>query len=161
MSSLISADRVYRASDLNRRGREVLDTARASGARIVDTDGTSMVLVTERVLEQTVGRLELATMLVAAMRAWRELANGQDVTVDALRWVNRLDPTDRATFAEEVAAAFDETSRTSDPIPLRILLREWEVTARQPYDEQLKARLAAGFDPGAYVEIERPPDAAS
>lgn len=161
MSSLVSADRVYRASDLNRRGREVLDTARASGARIVDTDGTSMVLVTERVLEQTVGRLELATMLVAAMRAWRELANGDDVTVDALRWVNRLDAADRATFAEEVAAAFDEASRTSDPIPLGILLREWEVTARQPYDEHLEARLAAGFDPGAYVEIERPADTAS
>ena len=36
--SMISADRVYRASDLNRRGREVLDTARATGARIVDAD---------------------------------------------------------------------------------------------------------------------------
>lgn len=161
MASPISADRVYRASDLNRRGREVLDTARASGARIVDTDGTSMVLVTERVLEQTVGRLESATMLVAAMRAWRELANGDDVTVDALRWVNRLDVDDRATFAEEIARAFDEASRTSDPIPLAVLLREWEVTARQPYDDQVEARLAAGFDPGTYVEIERPADAAS
>lgn len=159
--SMVSADRVYRVSDLNRRGREVLDTARATGARIVDTDGTAMVLVTERALEQTVGRLETATMLVAAMRAWRDLERGGDVTVDALRWVNRLDADDRATFAQEIAAAFDEASRTSDPIPLGLLLREWEVTARQPYDEQLEARLTAGFDPSHYVELGRPADDAS
>ena len=158
--ALVTTDRIYRASDLNRRGREVLDAARLSGARIVDTDGTSMVLVPERVLEQTVDRLAMETMLVAAMRAWRELAGGSDVTVEALRWVNRLDADDRATFAEEVVAAFDEAGRTSDPTPLRILLYEWEVTARLPYDKQLNARLAAGFEPGSYAEVERPVDAA-
>ncbi len=156
----VSSERVYRASDLNRRGREVLDTARRAGARIVDTDGTSMVLLTERVLEQTAGRLEVATMLVAAMRAWREVSSGVDVTVDQLRWVNRLDDADRQTFAEEVAAAFDEAGRTSDATALRILLHEWEVTARQPYDAQLEARLAGGFEPDDYLEIERPADAA-
>jgi hypothetical protein len=82
--ALVTTDRIYRASDLNRRGREVLDAARLSGARIVDTDGTSMVLVPERVLEQTVDRLAMETMLVAAMRAW-QAAKGLPVTgrVDA------------------------------------------------------------------------------
>ena len=59
-----------------------------------------------------------------------------------------------------VYVAFDEAGRTSDPTPLRILLYEWEVTARLPYDEQLNARLAAGFEPGSYAEVERPVDAA-
>ncbi len=155
---LVTSDRIYRASDLNRRGREVLDTARTSGARIVDTDGTSMVMVPERVLDRAAGRLDVAVMLVAAMRAWRELEAGGDVTVDTLRWINRLDAEDRATLAREVVAAFDEAGRTANALPLGVLLDQWETTASLPYDQEYLARLDDGFDPASYVEAERPTD---
>ena len=156
--SLVSSDRIYRASDLNRRGREVLTTARASGARIVDTDGTALVMVEEGVLDRALERLGVAEIQIAAMRAWRELAGDRDVTADLMRWANRLHPDDRAILAQELADSLDEAARTGDARELLQMLREWEKTSELPYDQELVDRLAAGFDPSEYIEVLRPTD---
>ena len=154
--SLVSSDRIYRASDLNRRGREVLTTARASGARIVDTDGTALVMVEEGVLDRALERLGVAEIQIAAMRAWRELAGDRDVTADLMRWANRLHPDDRAILAQELADSLDEAARTGDARELLQMLREWEKTSELPYDQELVDLLAGGFKPEDYIEVGRP-----
>ena len=155
-ATLITSDRIFRASDLNRRGREVLDAARATGARIADTDGAAMVMVAEGAVERVLTRLGVAELQVVAMRAWRELDAGRDVTADALRWANRLDADDRKELADDLIAAFDEAGRTGDARPLMLLLAEWRVTAEQPYDVGLLDRLGDGFRPEDYREVGRP-----
>jgi hypothetical protein len=87
----MSTDVIYTASDLDRRRREVTDTARRGLARIRDTDGTGLVLLP---------------------------AHHYEVLETVSRWYDRLDVVERARAkpaAERVPADFGDLTWLRHP----------------------------------------------
>jgi hypothetical protein len=153
----MSTDIIYTASDLDRRRREVTDTARRGVARIRDTDGLGLVLLPARhydVLE-AVGRWHDRLEIVERARA---KPPGDRVASDFgdLTWLRHLDEDDLATFVAEVRAAVSLAYHDDDLGELEQLLRDWRITADELADATRREVLLGGFDPGDYIETTRP-----
>jgi hypothetical protein len=67
LTTMLSANRAYQATDLARNHRQVVDDARAGIAVIRDKDGTALVMTTAAVLEraQEIGATAVAVVQVA------------------------------------------------------------------------------------------------
>src|SRR5438309_1968950 len=101
-------DRVYLASDLAQRRREVIDEARSDFAQIRDTDGTSLVM-----LEQ--GRFDFLRGMLALVPKWvrldlalnRPFAERQSTDFGELAWLESFDQEDQETFRGELLEAIN------------------------------------------------------
>jgi hypothetical protein len=148
---------IYTASDLDRRRREVTDTARRGLARIRDTDGTGLVLLPAGhydVLE-AVGRwhdrldvVERARAKPAPDRVARDYGD--------LTWLRHLDDDDLATFISEVRAAVFVAYHDDDLTELDQLIRDWRATASELADPTRREILLGRHNPDDYVEANRP-----
>lgn len=152
--STVASNVVYRASDLNRRGREILDAAREGGARIADKDGVPLLLIPEseiKAAESASADLELA---VCAHEILRDLEESRVVTLADFRWVNRLEADERSEFMAELRESLAPAGTHSDYFDLRTLLGEWEVTSRLPTGSL--GVLEAPYSEDDWVSVERP-----
>lgn len=150
---------VYRASDISRKAREVLEGAKSGGVRIADKDGVSLLVVREsdvRAVEASQERLQLVVDAHELLMALSGVAEDQPIASDAFRWVNRLDVADRAEFQAELRGALDDIRVRGDYDALAVMLGEWEITAGLPYDPEYLAILQGGYRPEDWVEVERP-----
>ena len=153
----MSTDVIYTASDLDRRRREVTDTARRGLARIRDTDGTGLVLLPARhyeVLEAVsrwYDRLDVVERARAKPAADRVPADFGDLT-----WLRHLDDDDLAQLLHEVRAAVSVAYHDDDLTELEQLVRDWRVTADELADPARREVLLGGFDAADYVEAARP-----
>ena len=153
----MATDVIYTASDLDRRRREVTDTARRGLARIRDTDGTGLVLLPARhyeVLEAVsrwYDRLDVVERARAKPAAERAPADFGDLT-----WLRHLDDDDLAQFLQEVRAAVSVAYHDDDLSELEQLVRDWRATADELADPARREVLLGGFDAADYVEAARP-----
>jgi hypothetical protein len=60
---------IYQASDLNRQGRAILDAARQGEARIRDTNGASLLLLSEERVQISTELLQISSNLVTLLEA--------------------------------------------------------------------------------------------
>ena len=150
-------DVIYTASDLDRRRREVIDTARRGLARIRDTDGTGLVLLPARhydVLEAVSrwhDRLDVVERARAKPAPDRVAHDYGDLT-----WLRHLDEDDLATFIGEVRAAVLVAYHDDDLTELDQLVRDWRATADELADPARREVLLGGLDPHDYVDAARP-----
>jgi hypothetical protein len=151
-----TADRVYRASDLNRRGREVLDAARETGVRIADKDGLSMLMLPESLVVAAARASDERDALVDAYATLFDLDAGESVAVEAMRWVNRLSPEDRSEFIDELRSEIRRSVRDDDVSQLLVMLGEWKVTSTVSNQAGYLDVLNAPFDPDDFFEVGRP-----
>jgi hypothetical protein len=153
----MATDVIYTASDLDRRRREVTDTARRGLARIRDTDGTGLVLLPARhyeVLESVsrwYDRLDVVERARAKPAAERVPADFGDLT-----WLRHLDDDDLAQFLHEVRAAVSVAYHDDDLGELEQLVHDWRATADELADPARREVLVGGFDAAEYVEAPRP-----
>lgn len=148
---------IYTASDLDRRRREVTDTARRGLARIRDTDGMGLVLLPARHYEvlETVSRW--FDRLAVVERA-RVKPAGERGAADfgELTWLRHLDEADLATFLFEMRAAVSVAYHDDALDELEQLVRDWRATADELADPARRDALLGGFDPDDYVDAARP-----
>jgi hypothetical protein len=153
----MARDVIYTASDLDRRRREVTDTARRGLARIRDTDGTGLVLLPARHYEvlETVSRWYDRLDVVERTRA---KPAGERLPADfgELTWLRHLDDDDLAQFLQEVRAAVSVAYHDDDLSELEQLVRDWRATADELADPARREVLLGGFDTADYVEAARP-----
>jgi hypothetical protein len=148
---------IYTVSDLDRRRREVTDTARRSLARIRDTDGMGLVLLPARhydVLE-AVSRWHDRLDVVERARA-KPSPDRLPHDYGELTWLRHLDEDDLLTFISEVRAAVLVAYHDDDLAELDQLVRDWRATAGELADPTRREVLLGGLDPGDYVEAARP-----
>jgi hypothetical protein len=153
----MARDVIYTASDLDRRRREVTDTARRGLARIRDTDGTGLVLLPARHYEvlETVSRWYDRLDVVERTRA---KPAGERLPADfgELTWLRHLDDDDLAQFLQEVRAAVSVAYHDDDLSELEQLVRDWRATADELADPARREVLLGGLDTADYVEAARP-----
>jgi hypothetical protein len=153
----IVPDVIYTASDLDRRRREVTDTARRGLARIRDADGMGLVLMPARhydVLE-AVSRWHDRLDVVERARA-KPAADRLPRDYGDLTWLRHLDDDDLTVFIGEVRAAVLVAYHDDDLTELDQLVRDWRATAGELADPARREVLLGGLEPGDFVEAARP-----
>jgi hypothetical protein len=153
----MSADAIYTASDLDRKRREVTDTARRGLARIRDTDGMPLVLLPARHYEVLEAVSRWYDRLDVVDRARAKPATDRDVhDFGELTWLRHLDDDDLTTFVTELRTAVSVAYHDDDLTELEQLIRDWRVTAEELADPIRREVLLGDFDPDDYVEVSRP-----
>jgi len=161
-STIDPTDHIFQTSDLNRQGRTVLNCARAGVARLRDTDGTSIVVMSES---------RFAAMVTAAhaaanfMLVEERIAHGGGATLAPAElgewtWLRHLDVEDLAEFLKDVREALIVVVHESEPTQLLTALREWKATAEALADELSRSTLLGSVDADDLVPAARPEVAA-
>jgi hypothetical protein len=155
----MSAEVIYTASDLDRKRREVTDVARRGVARIRDTDGMGLVLLSARhyAVLDAVSRwhdhLDTAQQALAKPADDRVPRDYGDLT-----WLRHLDDDDLATFIAELRAAVSLAYHDDDLTELNQLAADWRTTADELADPARRHVLLGGFAAGDFTEAQRPED---
>jgi Family of unknown function (DUF6247) len=155
----MSAEVIYTASDLDRKRREVTDAARRGVARIRDTDGMGLVLLSARHYEvldavsRWHDRLDVAQQALVKPPGDRVPRDFGDLT-----WLRHLDDEDIATFITELRAALSVAYHDDDLTELDQLVRDWRTTADELADPARRQVLLGGFATDDFVEVGRPGD---
>ena len=142
-----STDMIFQPTDLNQKGRAILDAARESEARLRDKDGLALVMTRESrhsALKAVAGAaanlLALEMVLATApdrLPAIQEL--GEWV------WLREFSRSDLESFVAEMREAIVISSREESEEPIRNALYAWRVSAEALEDPTRRAVL---FNPG-------------
>ena len=148
---------IFQASDLNQRGRAVLDAARAGEARVRDKDGLSLLVLPERrvralsaVVQAAINLavVELALALPPERRAPHEYGEWT--------WLRSLDEEDLAEFVGEMREVLIVAGREEAPERLEETLQSWRATARALEDPIARGILLGEHRAEDFVEVSRP-----
>lgn len=150
---------VFQASDLNQRGRAVLDAARTSEARVRDKDGIGLIVILEqrfrtlRTALDTAANLMAVEQMLDVERPDRTLRDYGDWT-----WLRVFDDDDMQEFVREMRDALLVAGREESIDQVEETLERWRITARQLSDPQRNAILlrGEGLDPDDFIQVERP-----
>lgn len=154
---------IFQSSDLNRRGRDVLDAARAGIARIRDTDGASLVLTREDALDAMSRQLDAMRELAEAMASFITLDRALDhehrepgiSELGSWLWMRRLPAEDAAEFLHDVGDALYESCRSLSITPLSTVVDDWRATAEALDDTLARETLLGASSSNDYIEAKR------
>ncbi|MBI4319647.1 MAG: hypothetical protein HY675_14255 [Chloroflexi bacterium] len=148
---------IFQASDLNQKGRALLDAARAGWARLRDKDGVSLVMLPEKRVDAL---LKVADAVANLLTIERALAHKQEGQLDLSgfgewTWLRVFDEDDLAEFTDEMREAVIVAAREQSADLLEETLRRWLVTAEVLRDP-LRREILLGTDREEdYVEVSR------
>lgn len=159
---------IFQASDLNRRGRSILDAARDGVARIRDTDGASLVMTGEAEFQAMRDRLDDLRRLTDAMASFITLDRALDhehrtpslAEWGAWTWLRELPAEDAGAFLHDIAEALYASCREMTAAPLSNVLSDWKATAEALNDPLSRETLLGHNTADDYLEVERPEAAA-
>jgi len=145
---------IYQPTDLvGGKRRAFLDAAKTGRARLRDSDGTSIVALSEAELNAldlvatwSDERDRLAALLATHDRALTTLELG------SLAWLHSLDRDDQLAFVAELREALVLALSRRDGAPIRETVRAWRVTAAELDDPVRRQVLLGRFDARDYVE---------
>lgn len=147
---------VFQASDLSQKRREFIDQARIGGARLRDTDGTSLVMVRGSRFEFLD---ELATWTHRLLDLHHALRQGDAPTprqLGDLAWLRFFDGDDRREFATELEDAMAISIADGSLDHLHQIVDAWRTTADTLEDPLSREVLLGHFDPTDFVDAPRP-----
>jgi hypothetical protein len=156
-NAMTVAATIFQASDLNQRGRAVLDAARGGEARVRDKDGASFLVVPEHRLRTLIAVAQAAANLatieqaLATAPADLSLADYGDWT-----WLRHLPADDLPAFLDDARQALIVAAREETLTVLDATLRDWRVTAEELSDPLRRAILLGEHRAGDFVEAARP-----
>lgn len=152
------ASTIFQSSDLNQRGRAVLDAARAGLARLRDKDGMSLVMLPEGRLSA----LRTVASCAANFLAIEDiLTSGRDKTLapsdyGEWTWLRAFDHEEVATFMGEMRYALVVAAREESSDLIEEILDRWRVTARVLDDSLRREVLLGTHRDEDFVEVSRP-----
>jgi hypothetical protein len=155
---------IFQASDLSRRGRAVLDTARDGLARIRDTDGESLIVAREEAYEAMRQQLLVFRELADAMASYITLDRAIDhehrrpalAEFGSWTWVRHLPADDTAEFVRDISEALYASCRELSAIPLAEVVEAWRASAEALSDPLSRETLLGQSSADDYVEAARP-----
>lgn len=145
---------IFQPTDLvGSKRRAFLDAAKNGRARLRDSDGTSIVALSEAELEAldliavwSGERDRLFRMLLASEHPLTTLELG------SLAWLHSLDREDQFVFATELREALTLALSRRDGAPIRDTVHAWQVTATEMEDPSRRTILLHGFDEKEFVD---------
>ena len=149
---------IFLPSDLNRRGRAILNAARQDVARIRDTDGTSLVVMPE----ERVQALEIVARAASNLALLEEILDrSPSPSPDSFSavdwaWLRVFDAEDLQEFVREMRAAVVAAFRDRDPRIVDDMLHRWRVTSQVLDDPLRRAILYGPVNLDDFVEVARP-----
>jgi hypothetical protein len=149
-------ERIYSASELANRRREVIADARADHAQIRDTDGTSLVMLAEsrfnflQAMPESVRRL---VQLELALN--RPYAERRSTDFGDLAWLAAFDDGDQHTFRLELLEALNLAVANNELAPVATCIGDWRRTARALMNDRGRGVLTSAGD-DAFDEVRRP-----
>ena len=149
---------IFQASDLNQKGRAVLDAARAGWARLRDKDGVSLVMLPERRVDALLKVANAVANLLVIERAIAQKQEGQlDLTsLGEWTWLRVFDKEDLAQFIDEIRDAVIVAAREESAELLDETLQRWRVTADVLQDPIRREILLGADREEDYMEVSRP-----
>lgn len=157
---MVSAGKVFQASDMNRQGKAILDAARSGEARIRDRSGTSLLLLQEEQVQIVRRLLQVASNLGALVVALGIPEDSrQDLAYGDWTWLRHLDEQDRHDFIKEMSQEFTIAAREQSQRALKAVeeaLSAWRTTAEEVADPTRKAILLSVHNDDDFVEVARP-----
>lgn len=153
----VPADIIYAVSDLDGRRRAVTGAARRGPVRILDTDGTALVLLPARhydvldAVSRWHDRLDVVERALASPAGQRTPRDYGELT-----WLRHFDDEDLRTFLAEVRAAVFVAYHDDDLAELEQLVRDWRVTASALAGPHSRASLLSALAEDEFVEVQRP-----
>jgi hypothetical protein len=149
-------ERVYLASDLAQKRREVIEEARSDYAQIRDTDGTSLVMLEQRRFDFLRGMLGLVPKWVRLDLALsRPFAERRSTDFGELAWLESFDQDDQETFRGELLEAINLAVANGDLAPIKTCIDDWRRTAQALSNDKVKRALTRPGDDD-FTEVKRP-----
>ena len=152
------AGMIFQSTDLNQRGRAILDAARDSEARLRDKDGLALVMTREsrHAALKTVARSAanlLALEIVLALAPDR-LPGIQEL--GEWTWLREFSRADLESFVAEMREAIILASREETEEPIKHALYAWRVSAESLEDPLRREVLSSPGTEEDWVEVTRP-----
>jgi hypothetical protein len=160
----IATPTIYQSSDLNQRGRAVLDAAREGFVRVRDKDGASLVMTREERFDELQRSNAVGNGLAHAMASFMLIEQAVEHRTDAKPalaemgdwvWVRYLPVEDLHDFVTEIHDALYQSCREFSLEPLQDSLDAWRETAMALRDPLSRETLLHD-SPDDYVEVPRP-----
>jgi broad specificity phosphatase PhoE len=159
LEAMLAPAAQFRSSDLQRRYRAVLDSARRAPVQVTDRDGhrlavgdwDEMVLATlfMRILDQ-IGQFH------AVWARHRDEPPSEWATMTPFPFLAAFDGDDVEQFADELIPYLEEAVRRRDLEGWLGNLRAWQSSAETYDDERMLARMRVKLDPAKLVAISPP-----
>jgi hypothetical protein len=149
---------IFQPSDLNRRGRAVLDAARRSRARIRDKDGLSLlVLPEERVVRlETFARFSQNLFTLERALVSSSSHDPSNLADFDWAWLRAFDAEDVGEFVTEMRQALLVTMHDDGSDLPESVLQRWRITARSLDDPIRRGILLEPVQPNDFVDAHRP-----
>jgi hypothetical protein len=151
--------RIYQATDLSRRCRQLLDAARADVVHIRDADGTALVLLKGgkfdflRALRDHFARF---VTLQAGFERPRPQRRATDL--GEFCWLDIFDDDDQSMFRNELLQACMKAIGSESLEPIDSCVTDWRTTARALSIERNRWVLeSSGEHLSAFEKVKRPP----
>lgn len=142
-----SSGRTYQVSDLQRGYRGIVDDARRSGARIRDTDGTTLTLTSAAAFDHLLAVSALARDLIQLQHVLGEDREDRHVTsFGGFAWAATLDEDSLKEMLHEFSDALLTATTTESMDAVGELLYSWRATAEIMADAELTAELTGDLD---------------
>jgi hypothetical protein len=160
----IATPTIYQSSDLNQRGRAVLDAAREGFVRVRDKDGASLVMTREERFDELQRSNAVGNGLAHAMASFMLIEQAVEHRTDAKPaladmgdwvWVRYLPVEDLHEFVTEIHDALYQSCREFSLEPLQDSLDAWRETAMALRDPLSRETLLQDSHDD-YVEVPRP-----
>jgi hypothetical protein len=150
--------KIYTASDLSTKRRELLDAARSGYAQIRDRDGTGLVMVPQQQYEHLTAFSGFLTRLIALDSAFAKPASERRASdLGEFAWLSAFDEDDQQAFRLELLEALAAALGSRSLEPVETCLRDWRTTASALSNERGKRTLIAkGDGEGTFIEVRRP-----
>ena len=159
LESMLAPAVQFRSSDLQRRYRTVLDSARRAPVQVTDRDGyrlavgdwDQMVLATlfMRILDQIV-------QFHAVWARHRDKPAVEWAAMTPFPFLAAFDSEDVEQFADELIPYLEEAVRRRDLGGWLGNLRAWQSSAETYGDERMFAQMNVKLDPAKLVELSAP-----
>jgi hypothetical protein len=149
---------IYQASDLNQRGRTILDEARTGEAHVRDKDGFGLVMVPATRLSALTAMSRAAANL-ATIEEGLARQSGAPLALASYAdwpWLRAFDREDLEEFAREMREAVIIGGREESVGLLEETLHRWRVTAAALEDPMRRNVLLGAHVDDDFVEVSRP-----
>jgi hypothetical protein len=150
--------RIYTASDLSTKRRELLDAARAGYAQIRDKDGTGLVVLPQEDFERLNELANLFLKLITLDSTFEKpAAERRSADLGEFAWLAAFDEDDQRTFRLELREALATSMGSRSTKPVEGCLNDWRATAAALSNEKGRRILTSkgeGLD--SFREVRRP-----
>lgn len=156
---LLPSGTTFRGSDLQRRYRAVLDSARSAPVELIDSDGHRLAVADWDELSFAWTFLRAVDAIAQFHDAWHQhgdQAPANWVSMTPFPFLSVFDRDEVAQFSQELLPSLEQAVRGRNLDPFIGNLRAWESSAETYDDQVILDEMSEPLDPATFVEIPHP-----